>query len=60
MAQYLHDGVQLGAAFGELGSDGVPEPVGGDGAPNARPFFLPPGTTSPTSMQACWIGVLNT
>ena len=23
------------------------------------PFFLPPGTTSPTSMHACWIGVLN-
>ncbi len=32
MAQDFHDGVQLGAAFGELGSDGVPEPMGGDGA----------------------------
>jgi len=40
VAQHLHDGVQLGAAFGELGSDGVPESVGGNGAANARAALL--------------------
>ena len=46
MAEDLHDGMQFGAAL-ELGADGVPEPVGGDGAPDARAVLLAAGDDQP-------------
>ena len=33
MAEYLHDGVQLCAALGELGANSVAEAMGRDGGP---------------------------
>jgi hypothetical protein len=47
VAQDLHDGVQLGGAFGELGSDRVAEAVGGDGATDARAVLLAAGDGQP-------------
>src|SRR5664280_40566 len=36
MTKHRHNGLQPGAAFGELGADGVPEPVGADGRSAGR------------------------
>jgi hypothetical protein len=38
--EHFHDRVELGAAFGELGADGVPEPGSGDGPAHARAALL--------------------